>query len=57
MGALYVNPNAKFLSIIFFTYGFSIDRLAMGMTLALESFLPLVLVGIALQRLQRKVQY
>ena len=57
LGALYVNPNAKFLSIIFFTYGFSIERLAMGMTLALESFLPLVLVGIALQRLQRKVQY
>ncbi len=57
LGALYVNPNAKLLSILFFTYGFQIERLAMGMTLALESFLPLVLVGVALQRLQRRLQY
>lgn len=57
LGALYVNPNAKMLSILFFTYGFQIERLAMGMTLALETFLPLVLVGIGLQRLQRKLQY
>lgn len=57
MGATYVNPEAKLLSIIFFTYGFQIERLAMGMTLALETFLPLVLVGVALQRLQRKLQY
>lgn len=57
MGALYVNPEAKLLSILFFTYGFQVERLAMGMTLALETFLPLVLLGIALQRLQRRVQY
>jgi len=57
LGALYVNPNAKLLSILFFTYGFQIERLAMGMTLALETFLPLVLVGVGLQRLQRKLQY
>jgi multiple sugar transport system permease protein len=57
MGALYVNPEAKFLSILFFTYGFQIERLSMGMTLALESFLPLVLLGVALQRLQRRLQY
>jgi ABC-type sugar transport system permease subunit len=56
MGATYVNPNAKFLSILFFTYGFQIERLALGMTLALETFLPLMLLGIALQRLQRRVQ-
>jgi ABC-type sugar transport system permease subunit len=56
MGATYVNPNAKFLSILFFTYGFQIDRLAMGMTLALETFLPLVLLGVGLQRLQRRLQ-
>jgi hypothetical protein len=31
--------------------------LAMGMTLALETFLPLVLLGVGLQRLQRRVQY
>jgi len=57
LGALYVNPNAKFLSVLFFIYGFQVERLSMGMTLALETFLPLVLVGIALQRLQRRLQY
>ncbi len=57
MGALYVNPEAKLLSILFFTYGFQIDRLAMGMTLAMETFLPLMLLGVALQRLQRRLQY
>lgn len=57
MGALYVNPEAKFLSILFFTYGFQVERLAMGMTLAVETFLPLVFIGIALQRLQRRLQY
>ena len=57
MGALYVNPEAKLLSILFFTYGFQIDRLAMGMTLAMETFLPLVILGVALQRLQRRLQY
>jgi ABC-type sugar transport system permease subunit len=57
MGALYVNPEAKLLSILFFTYGFQINRLALGMTLALQTFLPLVLLGVALQWLQRKLQY
>jgi ABC-type sugar transport system permease subunit len=57
MGALYVNPEAKLLSILFFTYGFQIERLAMGMTLAVQTFLPLVFLGIALQRLQRRLQY
>jgi multiple sugar transport system permease protein len=57
MGALYVNPEAKLLSILFFTYGFQVERLALGMTLAVETFLPLVVLGIALQRLQRHLQY
>ena len=57
MGALYVNPEAKLLSILFFTYGFQVERLAMGMTLAVMTFLPLVLIGVALQRLQRRLQY
>ena len=57
LGATYVNPEAKLLSIIFFTYGFQIDRLALGMTLALETFVPLMLLGILLQRLQRRLQY
>ncbi len=57
MGALYVNPEAKLLSILFFTYGFQVERLAMGMTLAVETFLPLVILGVFLQRLQRRLQY
>jgi ABC-type sugar transport system permease subunit len=57
MGALYVNPEAKLLSILFFTYGFQVERLGMGMTLAVMTFFPLVLIGIALQRLQRRLQY
>lgn len=57
MGALYVNPEAKLLSVLFFTYGFQIDRLAMGMTLAVITFMPLVIFGVALQRLQRRLQY
>jgi ABC-type sugar transport system permease subunit len=57
MGALYVNPEAKLLSILFFTYGFQVERLAMGMTLAVMTFLPLVFIGVALQRLQRRLQY
>jgi ABC-type sugar transport system permease subunit len=57
MGALYVNPEAKLLSILFFTYGFQVERLAMGMTMAVVTFLPLVILGIMLQRLQRRLQY
>ena len=57
MGALYVNPEAKLLSVLFFTYGFQIERLGLGMTLAVITFVPLVFVGVALQRLQRRLQY
>lgn len=57
MGALYVNPEAKLLSVLFFTYGFQVERLALGMTMAVETFLPLVILGVVLQRLQRRTQY
>ena len=57
LGALYVNPEAKLLSILFFTYGFQVERLAMGMTLAVVTFVPLVILGVFLQRLQRRLQY
>jgi ABC-type sugar transport system permease subunit len=57
MGALYVNPEAKLLSVLFFTYGFQVERLAMGMTLSMQTFLPLILIGIGLQWLQRKLAY
>ena len=55
MGALYVNPEAKLLSVLFFTYGFQVNRLALGMTLAIITFLPLVFIGVGLQRLQRRL--
>jgi multiple sugar transport system permease protein len=57
LGGLYQNPEAKFLSILFFDYGFLRNRLAMGMTLAMQVGIPLVILGVLLQRLQRYLQY
>ena len=57
MGALYYNPEARLLSILFFMYGFQVERLALGMTLALETGIPLIAIGVLLQRLQRRMQY
>ncbi len=57
LGGLYQNKAAEFLSIIFFRYGFRADRLALGMTLAVMSFVPLFAVGLGLQRLQRRLQH
>ena len=57
LGGLYQNPEAVFLSILFFTYGFSSNRLALGMTLAMQTGIPLVLLAILLQRLQKRLQY
>jgi multiple sugar transport system permease protein len=57
LGALYGNRQAAFLSIIFFTYGFQRGRLAVGLTLALELGVPLFIIGVLLQRLQRRFRY
>lgn len=57
MGALYGNRQAIFLSVLFFEYGFLRHRLAMGMTLAMEVGIPLVILGVLLQRLQKRLQY
>jgi ABC-type sugar transport system permease subunit len=57
MGALYGNQQALFLSILFFSYGFSQERLALGMALAMEVGIPLVILGALLQRLQKRLQY
>jgi len=57
MGAMYGNQQALFLSILFFRYGFSQGRLALGMTLAMEVGIPLVILGVLLQRLQKRLQY
>lgn len=57
LGALYGNQEAQFLSIIFFRYGFLRGRLAVGLTMALQLGIPLFIVGVLLQRLQRRFQY
>ena len=57
LGALYGNQEAQFLSIIFFKYGFLRGRLAVGLTMALQLGIPLFIVGMLLQRLQRRFQY
>lgn len=57
LGGLYQNPEAEFLSILFFVYAFARRRLALGMTLSLEVGIPLVILGVMMQRLQRRLQY
>ena len=57
LGALSSNHEAKFLSVLFFSYAFNSRRLALGLTLTLETFLPLVFVAVLLQRLQKRLQY
>ena len=56
LGGLYQNQAAEFVSIIFYRYGFLADRLALGMTLAVVTFLPLFCIGLMLQHLQRRLQ-
>ncbi len=57
LGATFGNQEARFLSVMFFIYAFYAKRLALGMTLALETFLPLTILAFLLQRLQRYLQY
>jgi len=57
MGGLYQNKAAEFISIVIFNYGFGSNRLAMGMTLAVVTFIPLVALAYGLQQLQRKLRY
>jgi ABC-type sugar transport system permease subunit len=57
LGALSSNNEAKLLSVLFFTYAFTSSRLALGLTLTLQTFLPLVILALLLQRLQRRLQY
>jgi multiple sugar transport system permease protein len=57
LGALSSNNEARLLSVLFFTYAFVSQRLALGLTLTLQTFLPLVVIALLLQRLQRRLQY
>ncbi len=57
MGAFNTNVTVRFLSIVFYAYGFTQQRLALGMTLAVQTFVPLVILAFLLQRLQARLQY
>lgn len=57
MGAFNTNQQARFLSIVFYAYAFTQQRLALGMTLVVETFVPLVVLAVLLQRLQKRLQY
>jgi ABC-type sugar transport system permease subunit len=57
LGALYGNRESMFLSIVFFTYGFQRGRLAVGLAMALQLGIPLFIIGLLLQRIQRRFQY
>jgi len=56
LGGLTVNQGARFLSILFYSQAFYSRHLALGMTMAIETFLPLVLIGALLLALQRRAQ-
>lgn len=55
LGALFQNKAAEFLTVVVFNHAFGNQQLALGMTLAVVTFVPLAIFGIALQRLQRRV--
>ena len=57
LGALIGNQEARFLAILFFVYAFQGQKLALSMTMALQTFAPLVVLAVLLQRLQRRLQY
>ncbi len=57
LNALSSNNEAKLLSVTFFTYAFQSQRLALGLVLTLQTFLPLVVIAFLLQRLQKRLQY
>jgi multiple sugar transport system permease protein len=54
LGGLYQNDAAEFLSIVFFRYGFAQNKLSLAMTLAVQTFVPLMIIAIFLQFLQRR---
>jgi len=57
LGALIGNQEARFLAILFFIYAFTGNKLALSVTMALQTFVPLVVVAVLLQRLQRRLEY
>ena len=57
LGGLEANKEAEFMSVVIQRYGFSANRLALGLVLSVETFLPLTIIALLLLRLQRRFEY
>jgi ABC-type sugar transport system permease subunit len=57
LGGMVGNKAAEFVSIVFFLHAFQRNRMALGLAMSLETFLPLAVIGVSLQRLQRRLAY
>ncbi len=57
LGAFSGNKEAQFLSVFLIRYGFSANRLALALVISIETFLPLMLIAIFLQYVQRRLSY
>lgn len=54
MGGLGQNQSAEFLSILFFRWGFTENKLALSMALSVMTFIPLMVIAVGLQWVQRR---
>jgi ABC-type sugar transport system permease subunit len=57
LGGMSGNEEAEFLSIVIFRYGFSANKLALGLAMSIETLLPLMMVVAAMFWLQRRFEY
>jgi ABC-type sugar transport system permease subunit len=57
LGAFGGNEEAQFLSVFLIRYGFSANRLALALVISIETFLPLMLIALLLQYMQRRLSY
>jgi ABC-type sugar transport system permease subunit len=57
LGAFAGNEEAQFLSVFLVRYGFAANRLALALVISIETFLPLMLIAVFLQYVQRRLSY
>ena len=57
LGAFAGNEEAQFLSVFLVRYGFASNRLALALVISIETFLPLMLIALFLQYVQRRLSY
>jgi multiple sugar transport system permease protein len=57
LGAMFGNKEAELLAVLFFQYGFARQRFALGITLSMLTGIPLLVLGLLLQRVQKRLQY